>query len=39
MVVGDVQVALVDVTEGVAITDERALPVVVEEVPRYGNPV
>ena len=39
VVVGDVQVAGVNVTEGVAVSYQRALPVVVEVVPRYCDPV
>lgn len=39
VVVGDVQVAGIDVAEGVAVSYQRALPVVVEVVPRYCDPV
>lgn len=39
VVVGDVQVAKVDVPELVVISDQRALPVVMEIVPRDSDPV
>lgn len=39
VVVGDVQVAKVDVAEGVVVSDEGRFPVVVEVVPRDGDPV
>lgn len=39
VVVGDVQSAEVDVAEGVAVADEGGLPVVVEVVPRNGDPI
>lgn len=39
VVVGDVQVAPVDVAQGVAVADEGRLPVVVEVVPRDSDPV
>lgn len=39
VVVRDVQMAKVDVPEGVVVSDERRLPVVVEVVPGYRDPV
>jgi hypothetical protein len=39
VVVSNVQMAGVDVTQGVAVSYQRALPVVVEVVPGYGDPV
>lgn len=39
VVVGDVQVAKVNVTEVGVVADEGGLPVVVEVVPRDGDPV
>jgi hypothetical protein len=39
VVVGDVEMARVDVAEGGVVADEGRLPVVVEVVPRDGDPV
>jgi hypothetical protein len=39
VVVGDVQLAKVDVAQVVAVANQRRLPVVVEVVPGDGDPV
>lgn len=39
MVVGDVKVSRIDVSESVAVADQRALPMIVEVVPGHCDPI